>query len=128
MEFLVGKAHHIMFLALGGGGDVASASMLALAARRLGFKSHVASVVWERLPVDPTPGPVRLSEVVGSLGVGGHSMLATGESKALRGGKSIDFQAANASRSLGEPVGLVDLASGAVGVRRGVEELSALYG
>jgi hypothetical protein len=70
MEPLIGKAKHVLFAALGGGGDVASAAMLALAARRLGLRSHVASVVWERLPIDPVPGPVRFSEVVNAKRVG----------------------------------------------------------
>ena len=128
MEPLIGKASCALFAALGGGGDVASAAMLALAARRLGIKSYVASVVWERLPIDPLPGPVRLNEIVNAKRVGGWTLMVTEESRAIRGGMVIAFQAANASRALGEPVWVLDVASGPVGVRRGLEELSAELG
>jgi len=128
VEPLIGKASCALFAALGGGGDVASAAMLALAARRLSIKSYVASVVWERLPIDPLPGPVRLNEIVNAKRVGGWALMVTEESRAIRGGMVIAFQAANASKALGEPVWVLDVASGPVGVRRGLEELSAELG
>ena len=128
MEPLIGKAKRVLFAALGGGGDVASAAMLALAARRLGIKSHVASVVWERLPIDPLPGPARFSEIVNAKRVGEWTLMVTEESRAVRGGRAIAFQAANASKALGEPVWVLDVASGPIGVRRGLEELSAELG
>ncbi|MEM4846602.1 MAG: DUF1152 domain-containing protein [Thermosphaera sp.] len=128
MELLVGKATCALFVALGGGGDVASAAMLALAARRLGIKSHVASIIWERLPIDPIPGPVRFNEVVGSIRIGEHAMIVTKDSRALRGGRAIAFQAANVSKVLGEPVGVVDVASGCAGVKEGLKELSTYFG
>ncbi|MEM4576197.1 MAG: DUF1152 domain-containing protein [Candidatus Nezhaarchaeales archaeon] len=128
MELLIGKARQPLFIALGGGGDVASASMLALAARRLGLKAYVASVVWERFSIDPVPGPVRMSEIVNAKKIGDHAMFVTEESKALRGDRVVAFQAANASRALGEPIGVVDIASGYIGVRRGIEELTSYLG
>jgi hypothetical protein len=128
MEPLIEKAKHVLFAALGGGGDVASAAMLALAARRLGLRSHVASVVWERLPIDPVPGPVRFSEIVNAKRVGEWILMVTEESRAVRGGRTIAFQAANASKALGEPVWVLDVASGPLGVRRGLEELSVKLG
>jgi len=128
VEPLIGRAKCVLFAALGGGGDVASAAMLALAARRLGLKSYVASVVWERFPIDPIPGPVRVCEIVNAKRVGERALMVTEESRAVRGGRTIAFQAANASRALGEPVWALDVASGPVGVRRGLEELSAELG
>lgn len=128
MELLIGRAIRPLFIALGGGGDVASASMLALAARRLGLKAYVASVVWERFSIDPLPGPVRMNEIVNATKIGNHSMVVTEGSKALRGDRIIAFQAANASRALGEPVGIVDIASGYLGVMKGIEELMSYLG
>jgi len=128
VEPLIEKAKCVLFAALGGGGDVASAAMMALAARRLGLKSYVASVVWERLPIDPLPGPVRFSEIVNAKRVGGWTLMVTESSRAVRGGRVIAFQAANASKALGEPVWVLDVASGVIGVRKGLEELSAELG
>lgn len=128
MELFIGKAACTLFVALGGGGDVASAAMLALAARRLGIKSYVASIIWERFPIDPIPGPVRLDEVVNAMKIGDKAIMVTKDSRALRGGRTIAFQAANTSKVLGEPIGVVDVASGCVGVRKGLEELSTYLG
>ncbi|MEM0083061.1 MAG: DUF1152 domain-containing protein, partial [Candidatus Nezhaarchaeales archaeon] len=97
-------------------------------ARKLGIKSHVASIIWERLPIDPIPGPVRFNEVVGSIRIGEHAMIVTKDSRALRGGRAIAFQAANVSKVLGEPVGVVDVASGCAGVKEGLKELSTYFG
>lgn len=128
MELLIGRDVCALFVALGGGGDVASATMLALAARRLGIKSYVASIIWERLPIDPTPGPVRFNEVVNATRIGERALMVTKDSRALRGDRAIAFQAANVSKVLGEPVGVVDVASGCVGVKEGLKELSAYFG
>lgn len=128
VELLVGRSSCTLFAALGGGGDVASAAMLALAARRLGIKSYIASIIWERLPIDPIPGPVKLNEVVGAMKIGERALMVTKDSRALRGGRVIAFQAANVSKVLGEPIGIVDVASGCVGVKKGLEELSAYFG
>lgn len=122
------KAKSVLFAALGGGGDVASASMLALAARRFGVKSYVASVAWERMSIDPIPGPIRLNEVMNATKIGDYSLLVTDKAWALRGNRAIVFQAANASKVLKEPVGVLDVASGHIGVREGLEELSAYFG
>lgn len=128
MEILAGKVKSALFAALGGGGDVASAAMLALAARKLGIKSYVASIVWERLPIDPIPGPVKFGEIVNAIRIGERALMVTKDSRALRGDRTITFQAANVSKVLGEPVGVVDVASGCMGVKEGLEELSAYLG
>lgn len=84
---LQSKAKCALFFAVGGGGDVASAAMLALATRRLGVKAYVASVAWERFIIDPVPGPIRLVEIVGGRQLGEYSMLVNGDARALRGGR-----------------------------------------
>jgi hypothetical protein len=74
------------------------------------------------------PGPVRFSEVVNAKRVGERILMVTEGSRAVRGGRTIAFQAANASKALREPIWVLDVASGSVGVRRGLEELSVKLG
>jgi hypothetical protein len=61
----VAAASRILVVGIGGGGDVAGALAFAQAARALGTDAVVGGITWERRPVDPLPGPRRLSEVVG---------------------------------------------------------------
>jgi len=129
MEFLLqSKAKCALFFAVGGGGDVASAAMLALATRRLGVKAYVASVAWERFIIDPVPGPIRLVEIVGGRQLGEYSMLVNGDARALRGGREVAFQAVNASKALREPIAVVDLYGGVSGVVKGLQEVLGYYG
>ncbi|MEZ0393896.1 MAG: DUF1152 domain-containing protein [Desulfurococcaceae archaeon] len=118
----------VLVVAIGGGGDVASAAMLALALRRLGMKSTVATIVWERFVYDPLPGPVRMNEMVNLSKVFEHSAVVGESSYAVRGGRKVLFQAANASIALGEPVGVIDLWEGAEGMRKGIDELMSWWG
>ena len=120
--FLSGKVKCILFFAAGGGGDVASAAMLALAARRLGLRAYVSTVVWERFVVDPFPGPIPFNCIVGGKPLGNYTMIVNGSCKAFRGGREIVFQAANASRALGEEIIIVDLYGAVHSVYKGLEE------
>lgn len=117
----------ILFIALGGGGDVVSAAMLALAFRRRGVKTKIASIVWERFSIDQVPGPVKFDEIKNAKRIGERSMLATENSRAMRGGKEIAFQAANVSKAIEEEIGIVDINGGAVGLVKGIEELIEFF-
>lgn len=129
MEFLQqSKPKCVLFFAVGGGGDIASATMLALAIRRLGIKAYVASVAWERFVIDPIPGPIRFEEIVGSKQLGEYSMLVDSGVWAVRGGRKVVFQAVNTSKALGEPVPIVDLYGGVLGVEKGLQEILDYYG
>ena len=128
MEYILrNKFRRILIVALGGGGDVATAAMLALALRRLGVESRVVSVAWERYVVDPIPGPIRLEDIRGGRFVGKYSMLVNSGSRAVRGGRETVFQAVKVSKILGEEIGVVDLFRGVLGVREGVKELMNFF-
>lgn len=129
MELFIERGvRSVLFFATGGGGDVATAAVLALAARRQGLRSHVSSIVWERFVVDPVPGPIPLEEILGLRRVGDFSGLVDRGSRAFRGGREVVFQASRAAGALGEPVGVVDISRGVYGLRRGLEELLSYYG
>ncbi len=56
-------AKKALFIGIGGGGDVASATVLAKSFERCGGIALIGSFVWERFSVDPFPGPVRAEEL-----------------------------------------------------------------
>ncbi|RLG78122.1 MAG: hypothetical protein DRO12_00155 [Thermoprotei archaeon] len=114
---------NVLFFGIGGGGDVVTAAMLALAARREGYRAYIGSVVWERMSVDPVPGPIPIDELVGVHRIGRYSAMVKGSSRALRGGREVAFQASNVAQALNEEVAVVDLSAAAEGVAEGLAEL-----
>ncbi len=117
-----------LVLAIGGGGDVASAAVLAAAYRRAGLGAILASVAWERYVNDPVPGPIRLEEIANPVELGEGYALVTGSSYAVRGGRRVDFQAARAAAVLNENVYVVDLYGGVVGYARALREIAEREG
>ncbi len=113
----------VLVFAIGGGGDVASAVVLAEALRRCGVRAFVAALAWERLVYDPEPGPLPLDCVSPRVSTGACSMLVLPGCTALRGGRVFVPNVCRAASFLGEPVGVVDAYGGAAGVARGLDEL-----
>lgn len=114
----------VVVAAIGGGGDVVSAAVIAGALRRCGLRAVVASVAWERFHADPVPGPIALDEIMEVAGRGRGYVLATGSSYALRGGSRVVFSAARVAGALGEPVYVLDLWGGAVGLAGALREVA----
>ncbi|CAB4932491.1 unannotated protein [freshwater metagenome] len=53
----------MLCLGIGGGGDVVGTMAGAAAARELGARVELGGLTWERGPVDPLPGPRRITEL-----------------------------------------------------------------
>lgn len=128
MELSSGFGRRVLVLAIGGGGDVASAVVVAASIRRSGVGATIASVAWERYVHDPTPGPIRLTEVVGHIERGRGYLIVSGSSYALRGGRRVVFQAARAAAAVGEDVYVVDLYGGVAGLAEALEEIARREG
>ncbi|MSW96525.1 MAG: DUF1152 domain-containing protein, partial [Actinobacteria bacterium] len=62
-EDLLAGAQRALCLGIGGGGDVVGTMVAAAAARELGTPAELGGVTWERLPIDPIPGPRRIVEI-----------------------------------------------------------------
>ena len=125
MEELLERGRRPLVLAIGGGGDVASAAVLAKSLERLGFKPVLASIAWERYVVDPVPGPIRLEELRSFIKLRDGYALVDESAYAERGGRRVKFQAANASGVLKEPIYVVDLYGGVRGYVEAIEEVMA---
>jgi len=118
----------ILVVAIGGGGDIASAAMIANVLERLNHRSILASIAWERYIYDPVPGPVRLSEIINPLLRGEHYVLVTSNSYAIRGDRVVIPQAVYTSRALNKPVYIVDIYSGVEGYVKALREISDIEG
>jgi hypothetical protein len=113
----------ILVVAIGGGGDIASASMIANSLERMGYTTVLASIAWERYIYDPVPGPIRLSEVENPSKRGDYYILVNEDSYATRGGRLVIPQAVKASRALGREVYIIDMYSGVEGYVKGLSSI-----
>lgn len=91
----------------------------AHAARAHGAETLVGGVTWERLPVDPVPGPRRLGEIEGARQLNETVALAGPET---RGPGGVRFAESRMAQLLGEPVVLVDPNPGPAAVGSGLAE------
>lgn len=118
-----------LVLGIGGGGDSASAALIQLWLRMLGSDASIGGVVWERLPVDPTPGPIRLDELRPVERRGLATGWVSGSTHAIRGGRSFKPQVARVAEVLGEEALAIDLWPGPVEVAESlIEVLDEGYG
>lgn len=111
-----------LFIAAGGGGDVLAASIVQ---RMLysGPVPHVVTYSWDRLLVDPLPGPRGPSCFDGIQAMGDHNFLVTADSTVRGIGHSLLPRLAN---ELGTRFYLLDPYRGARGMRAQLAELVRL--
>jgi hypothetical protein len=115
----------VLAVGIGGGGDVVGALAVAQAARAAGLTARVGGVTWERMPIDPLPGPRRLDEITGAEPLNASCALAGPDT---RGPGGFLFAEANLARALGEPVLLVDPNPGALAVARDLARAAGALG
>jgi hypothetical protein len=112
-------------LGIGGGGDVVG----ALAARRhceaLGAEAVLGGVAWERMPIDPHPGPRSSAEIRGGRQIGARAVLADGQTTTPEG---VLFSESHVAGHLGEPTVLIDITGGAAGAAEGIAAAAAELG
>ncbi|MEM3926636.1 MAG: DUF1152 domain-containing protein [Desulfurococcaceae archaeon] len=120
--------NRLLVIAIGGGGDIASAAMIARSFEKRGLKTVLASIAWERYVYDPVPGPVRLEEIYGVVRSGEGYVVINGDSYAIRGGRKLFFQAINASRFLGREIYIVDMYNGVEGYVKAIKEIMSENG
>jgi hypothetical protein len=112
-------------LGIGGGGDVAGALATAHLCRRLGVQPVLGGVSWERLPIDPRPGPRSAQEIVGARSVAPGVMLAGPQTRTIDGAL---FAESHMARFLGDDTVLVEVGLGPAAVADGLEQAAAGLG
>jgi len=118
----------ILVTAIGGGGDIASAAMIANILERCNYETILSSIAWERYIYDPVPGPIKLEEIINPITRREYYVLVTGDSYVLRGGRVIIPQAIRVSRVLSRSVYIIDMYSGVEGYVKALKEILDVEG
>lgn len=96
-------------LGIGGGGDVVGALATARLCQELGTEVVLGGVAWERLPIDPHPGPRPAAQIVDSRPLAGSVLLAGPNTRSAAGAP---FAESGMAGFLGEDTLLVDVLEG----------------
>ena len=112
-------------LGIGGGGDVAGALGVGRRCEQLGTPFVLGGVAWERMPVDPKPGPRPVSEIRDGDPLGKHAVLAGPRTATADGAL---FSEAQMARHLHNPTVLIDISDGVAGAAEGIGAAAGLLG
>lgn len=105
----VRAAERLLVVGIGGGGDVVGALAVAESARSLGTDAVVGGLTWERRPVDPTPGPRRIDEIVDAVEILHPAVALAGpRTSGWSGSSRFSFAESRMAAFLGEHVVLLD--------------------
>jgi hypothetical protein len=111
-------------LGIGGGGDVVGALAVARRCEELGADTVLGGVAWERMPIDPYPGPRSVEQIEGGRLLGERAVLADARTTTPEG---VPFSESHVAGQLGAGTVLIDITAGAegavAGVRAAAEEL-----
>jgi hypothetical protein len=104
-------------LGIGGGGDIVGALAVARLCESLGTEAVLGGVAWERIVVDPQPGPRPLSQITGGRSPGPGALIADGNTRTEDG---VDLCEGLMAAHLGTETVLVDVSLGAPTAARGI--------
>ena len=121
----VQRARRALVLGIGGGGDVIGSLAVARRCEELGTPFVLGGVAWERLPIDPKPGPRPVSEIHGGDPLGKNAVLARAETSTPEG---VRFSEAHVAEHLGAPTVLIDISGGPLGAAEGIGAAAGLLG
>ena len=114
-------------LGIGGGGDAVGSLAPARSLEALGIEVVLGGVAWERLPVDPYPGPRPLELILGAKPVGANAAVIDPEIGATTP-EGAHFCESRLSQFLGLPTALIDITNGAAGAAEGIGAAAAALG
>ncbi|MER3602295.1 MAG: hypothetical protein C4339_06255 [Nitrososphaerota archaeon] len=116
---LLKRFREALVIGIGGAGDVLGTIPTRNALLTLGLRARIGSVLWERMVLDPKPGPRRLEEVAEAEKVSRSLALVGPTSRLLDGPVP---QASVVAGALGEKVAVVDITAGPRETARGLRE------
>lgn len=119
-------AARVLAVGIGGGGDCVGACATAVHARSSGASVVVGGLTWERRPIDPLPGPRKLSELVDAPAILNDAVAMCGPQTTGPGG--FHFAEAHLARVLGEQTVLVDITVGPARVAAGLADAADTLG
>jgi hypothetical protein len=118
----VREARRVLVVGIGGGGDVVGSLALARRCEELGTPFVLGGVAWERMPIDPHPGPRPAEQVIGGRPLGGRAVLASPDAATPEG---VRFSESHVAGHLGTETVLIDVSRGAVGAAEGIAAAAA---
>lgn len=118
-------ASRALVLGIGGGGDVVGALAAAELCRRLGTDVVMGGVSWERLPIDPRPGPRSADEIAGGDELAPGVLLAGPDTRTTDGAVFAESRMAGV---LGEPTVLIDPGIGPAPIAQSVAQAAPALG
>ncbi len=118
-------ASRALVLGIGGGGDVVGALASADLCRRLGTGVVMGGVSWERLPIDPRPGPRPVAEIMNAEQLAPGVLLAGPDTCTQDG---VLFAESRMAALLGEPTVLVDPNIGPARIAESLERAAIALG
>lgn len=118
----------VLIFGAGGGGDALGTVHLYLKLKKLGASPIIGSVVWERHPIDPYPGPIPVESLLDAEPIGWSAAIITGKTIAYRFGKEVKFQLAKVADSLGVEALFIDASKGVYGVSEAIKAASEILG
>lgn len=119
---------NILLHAIGGGGDVVSASIYANKLRKNGYNVFLSTVIWERYVVDPEPGPIPLNNLINCRELVDYACIVRENTYAERSGLKIVPQATRIAELLGLEIIAIDIYSGVNGYYRTLKNIIEYYG
>ncbi|HJP66566.1 MAG TPA: DUF1152 domain-containing protein [Actinomycetota bacterium] len=115
----------MVFVAAGGGGDALATAMLHRAMSGGSDEAVIATYAWDRLLIDPLPGPRSPSSFTGLEPIGHHNFAVSGTTSAIPpAGSTLPRLAGELS---GIRLVVLDPEGGAVGMREQLRELVEIY-
>jgi hypothetical protein len=118
-------ASRALVLGIGGGGDVVGALVVADMCRRLGTPTVMGGVTWERLPIDPRPGPRSAEEILEARPLAPGVLAAGPDTRTVDGAV---FAEARMASLLGTETVLVDVGMGPAAVAEGLATAAGSLG
>lgn len=108
-----------LLIGIGGAGDILGTFPTMFFLRFLGVRTVIGSILWERIVVDPKPGPRSIEELEG-VDVVSRSLCLAGDKVRMKHGPIP--QAAHVSKFLGEKVVLLDITKERSEIIKGIKE------
>jgi len=118
---------HVLFVGIGGGGDVITAAVLAESYERCGGRAGIGAIIWERFVVDLEPGPILVEQLENADLVHRCASLIHGNSFARRRWGAVIPQAARVAKALSRPVFAFDVGKGPACLAEALDVVVSLY-
>ena len=115
----IAEANRALVVGIGGGGDAVGSIAVARALEARGLEVLLGGVAWERMVVDPHPGPRAIAEIRGPKALACAAVVDPGKGATTPQG--VHFCESRLAAHLGERTVLIDVTEGSAGAARGID-------